>query len=277
LGEAFLFLDNKEKGIYIGAAIAVAFILAASVILGVTLRSRGARAAIGNLKFADLRNPSVVVNDSTGQNISKTLAGGYVYWLEVQGGGSSGTYGTTSTGYASGWFDARQTGEFSIKYWVGQTGVRALYYTSSTTNKGALGGAGGLGYAAGTKGADSTSLGKWNSTSQRYEWTSSDPGAFGLGGGGGSSAIVLGDMVLIQAKGGRGEGVGTRLGGEGGGETNNDNVETMSGKEKTTNSLNTYTAGFVKITRYDGTISSSVSAGFAPNSVTGNGAGVVVN
>jgi hypothetical protein len=101
------------------------------------------------------------------------------------------------------------------------------------------------------------------------------------GGGGGSSAIVVAatSVVLLTAKGGNGAKSGDAVsGGAGGGTTAITNVESMEGRASGTESAVRAGHGVVKITRFQYLGEPvSISASFAPGSVTGPGAGVTVN
>jgi hypothetical protein len=272
-----------RKGFYIVMAVIGAFVLAASVILGVTLGRGGKdlRANVSDLKFADLRNATVVLNAKYGQNVSKVLDGGYVYFFELGGGPGGGSNITGSYGpggKAMGWFDARKTGDLTIYYWVGMGGgggkEGAGAWNSSVINKPTPsvhpGGAGGLGYVAGTKGSDGTDVINWATDHWGYNYK------FGAGGGG-SSAIVFDDVCLLQAKGGNGVGPSGTTNGAGGVVNDISGVESMDGMAAYQNASGGTNEGYVKITRYDASTASNILAGFAGGSVTGNGAGVTQN
>jgi len=246
-----------------------------SITLGMILRPKTVRADVSDLAFAELTGAAVVLNVTIGQNVSKILDGGYVYYMEIvggPGGSAADVVNGAGGGTAAGWFDARRTGDVTISYWVGQAGGKvmgsAIQYKDTPTYT-FQGGAGGSGYVAGgntfTMNGVSQGGGQWRYQILAYS-----------GGGGGSSAIVCDGVVLLQAKGGNGGEYGCPpcLGG---GANSVAGVESMPGKAATTGTAAANTLGSVKITRYNGKPNAALTAGFSPNAVTGNGAGVTVN
>ena len=235
----------KKRGCTAFFASCLGLVAACAITLGVTLSHVNvARANVSDLNYAGLRNPITVLAQTVAcMNLSTTLDGGYVYYVQIYGG-QGGTYGGVTRdegGKVNAWFDARLLGDFTINYWVGDVGRSSTLVQAQ----------GGDGY---------------------------HKGGNGNAAGGGSSAIVLNGTLLVEAKGGDGAQYGSNTYGAGGGTTSSI-LENLSGTPNNLNFIPPVSGycGRLAITRFDASNGSSITAGFSPNAVTGAGAGVTVN